>query len=52
MTEKLYLDHPAQTEVSARVVSATEAGARANMVAFDVHQATIGVDPLPVAPSA
>ena len=31
-------------------VRATEAGARANMVQIAVHQATIGVDPLPVAP--
>jgi len=31
-------------------VTATEAGARANMVTIDVHQATIGVDPLPESP--
>jgi len=31
-------------------VHATEAGARANMVPIDVHQATIGVDPLPESP--
>jgi len=30
-------------------VTATAAGARANMVAIDVHQATIGADPLPAA---
>lgn len=31
-------------------VMATAAGARANMVQVDVHQATIGVDPLPRSP--
>ena len=31
-------------------VRATEAGARANMVQIDVHQATIGADPLPECP--